>query len=176
MKTYITLLFLVLSIPVIYYSWPHLRNLRSHGFYRFFVFESDILLVLLQLQFWFAEPFTIPHLISWFLLAVSLFLALHSFYLLRKIGKPNGQIEATTQLVIVGAYRYIRHPLYASLLFLGWGAFLKHPTWGTGLLVLLTTLASVATAKVEEVECLRKFGDQYSVYMQSTKLFIPYLF
>ncbi len=176
MKLHILILFLVLSIPVIYISWLHLRNLRSHGFFRFLVFESDLLLVLLQVEFWFADPFTLLHLISWCLLAVSLFLALHSFYLLRKIGKPNGQIEATTQLVIVGAYRYIRHPLYASLLFLGWGAFLKHPTWGTGLLVLFTTLASVATAKVEEAECLEKFGDQYFMYMQSTKMFIPYLF
>lgn len=176
MKLLITILFFVLSIPVIYYSWLHLRNLRSHGFYRFFVFESDILLVLLQLQFWFADPFTIPHLISWFLLAISLFLALHGFYLLRKKGEPDGQIEATTQLVTVGAYRYIRHPLYASLLFLAWGAFLKHPTWITGLLVLINFLACVATAKVEEAECLEKFGDQYADYMRSTKMFIPYLF
>jgi protein-S-isoprenylcysteine O-methyltransferase Ste14 len=176
MKLHLLILFLALSIPVIYISWLHFRNLRSHGFYRFFVFESDLLLVLLQVEFWFADPFTPLHLISWCLLAASLFLALHSFYLLRKIGKPNGQFEATTQLVIVGAYHYIRHPLYASLLFLAWGAFLKHPTWGTGLLVLINFLACVVTAKVEEAESLEKFGDQYKVYMQSTKMFIPYLF
>jgi protein-S-isoprenylcysteine O-methyltransferase Ste14 len=176
MKLQIAILFIVVSIPIVYFSWPHFRNLRSHGFYRFFVFESDILLVLIQLQFWFADPFTIPQLLSWFLLATSLLLALHGFYLLRKVGEPNGQFEATTQLVTVGAYRYIRHPLYASLLFLAWGAFLKHPTWGIGLLVLINLLACIATAKVEEAECLEKFGAQYIAYMRSTKMFIPYLF
>jgi protein-S-isoprenylcysteine O-methyltransferase Ste14 len=109
-------------------------------------------------------------------LAASLFLALHGFYLLRKTGEPNGQIEATTKLVTGGAYRFIRHPLYASLIFLAWGAYFKHPTWGTGLLVLINFLACVATAKMEEAECLEKFGDQYAVYMRSTKMFIPYLY
>ena len=147
-------------MPVIYKSWPHLRSPRSHGFYRFFVFESNILLVLLQLEFWFADPFTFLHLLSWTFLGISLFLALHSFRLLRSLGKTDGQFEATTQLVTVGAYRYIRHPLYASLLFLAWGAFLKHITWLTGLLVLINVLACVLTAKVEEAECLDKFGDE----------------
>ena len=74
---------------------------------------------------------------SWALPLTSLLLAAHGFYLLRRVGKPDRSIEdatrlgieKTTRLVRSGAYRYIRHPLYASLLALAWGAFLKAPTW-----------------------------------------------
>lgn len=76
--------------------------------------------------------------LAWALLAVSLFLVLHGLRLLRTLGKPDQArgdttllpLEKTTQLVTVGAYRYIRHPLYSSLLFLAWGACCKHLTWG----------------------------------------------
>jgi protein-S-isoprenylcysteine O-methyltransferase Ste14 len=48
-------------------------------------------------------------------------------------------IEKTTILVTTGAYRYIRHPLYSSLLFLAWGIFFKAPSWPGGLLALAAT-------------------------------------
>lgn len=176
MQLYSLILFIVLSIPILFYSWPHLRNRRSHGFYRFFIFESELLLILLQVAFWFSDPFSLPQLVSWCLLSLSLVTAIHGFYLLDKYGKPVGDFEATTKLVKDGAYRYIRHPLYASLLFLGWGAFLKNITWLTLLLVLVSTAACFMTAKIEEAECIEKFGEEYDVYMQSTKMFIPFLF
>ena len=36
--------------------------------------------------------------------------------------------EKTSKLVTVGLYRYICHPLYSSLFFLGWGVFFKSPS------------------------------------------------
>ncbi|MGB9072376.1 MAG: isoprenylcysteine carboxylmethyltransferase family protein [Terriglobales bacterium] len=100
-----------------------------------------------------------------------------------KVGKPARTdrreeeigIEATTTLVTVGAYRYIRHPLYASLLCLGWGAFFKHVTLFGFLLVVTLSAFLTATAKVEEAENLRKFGDSYAAYMKKTKMFVPFL-
>ena len=56
---------------------------------------------------------------------------------LRTRGKPNKEerpdaqlmaFERTTKLVTSGIYKYIRHPLYSSLLLLAWGAFFKAPT------------------------------------------------
>ena len=115
---------------------------------------------------------------------VSLFLVLHGVYLLRRIGKPDSQrddaplvgFERTTTLVTVGAYRYVRHPLYSSLLFLAWGVFFKAPSWIGGLLASAATLFLVATARIEEAEDIRFFGPAYEAYMQQTKMFIPYLF
>ena len=85
-------------------------------------------------------------------------------------------IEKTTELVTVGAYRYIRHPLYSSLLFLAWGAFFKNPSWVGIPLVLLAAFFLTMTAKVEETENVRYFGITYQNYMKNTKMFIPFLF
>jgi len=157
-------------------SWASLRNPHSHGFFRFFAFESILALILLNLEHWFRTPLSVPQIVSWFSLLGSLVLALHGFYLLRVIGRPKGGIEKTTALVMVGAYKYIRHPLYASLLLLGWGAYLKNPSLFSALLVLATSAFLIATARVEEVENLEKFGADYAVYMKTTKMFIPFLF
>jgi protein-S-isoprenylcysteine O-methyltransferase Ste14 len=173
---WIAALFLALSIPAVAFSWPHLRQPRHHGFFRFFAFESILLLVLVNLSAWFAAPFAPIHLVSWILLVASGFLVVHAFHLLRTAGRPSGPIERTTVLVTAGAYRFIRHPLYASLLFLGWGAYLKDPTWLGTALVGVATASLVATARVEEAECLAKFGRAYAEYMQRTRRFVPYLF
>jgi protein-S-isoprenylcysteine O-methyltransferase Ste14 len=86
------------------------------------------------------------------------------------------QFEKTTTLVTVGAYRYIRHPLYSSLLSLTWGVFFKSPFWLGGILALLASCFLVATAKMEESENIRFFGAPYQAYMKQTKMFVPFLF
>ena len=79
-------------------------------------------------------------------------------------------------MVTVGLYRYIRHPLYASLLCLSWGAFFKSPSGIGGILALGASLFLTLTAKVEERENNRYFGTAYQDYRKHTKMFIPYLF
>ena len=83
--------------------------------------------------------------------------------------------EKTTALVTVGVYRYIRHPLYSSLLALAWAVFFKAPSSLGGFLVLSATLCLLAAARAEEREDIRFFGQAYVEYMQQTKMFIPYL-
>ena len=89
--------------------------------------------------------------------------------------RPLVAFEKTTALVTVGAYRYIRHPLYSSLLFLAWGIFFKDPSWAGGLLAMAASLFLVVTARAEEAEDRRYFGETYQKYMQETKMFIPFL-
>ena len=80
--------------------------------------------------------------------------------------------ECILALILVN---YVRHPLYSSLLLLGWGAFFKNPSWiGLGL-AACATLFLVATARVEETENVRYFGPEYREYMRRTRMFIPYL-
>ncbi len=168
--------FLVVSTGLLLYSLPSLRDRRSHGFFRFFAWEAILALVLLNAPAWFRRPFSTGQIISWLLLLGSILLAIHGFWLLRSVGHPQGTIEATTCLVRVGAYRYIRHPLYASLLLLAWGAFFKNVSLSGGLLALLASLCLYATARAEEGEMLRKFGEEYAGYMRSTRRFVPFLF
>jgi protein-S-isoprenylcysteine O-methyltransferase Ste14 len=169
-------IFIFASLLLILFSWNFLKSFRSHGFFRFFAFECILILVLLNLDFWFRNPFSFQQIISWLLLLTSIFLAIHGFYLLRIVGKPRQNFEDTTALVKVGAYKCIRHPLYSSLLVGAWGAFLKNISIISILLVLLTTGFLIATAKVEETENLNKFGDAYADYIKERKMFIPFLF
>jgi protein-S-isoprenylcysteine O-methyltransferase Ste14 len=133
-------------------------------------------LAILNATVWFRNPFSAAQVFSWISLIASAFLAVHGFTLLRKIGRPQGNFEATTRLVTSGAYRYIRHPLYASLLLLGLGTMLKQVTLLTALLGAVCTAALYATAKVEEAENLQRFGDDYAAYMRRTRMFIPFVF
>lgn len=177
-------IFAVGSVCLAYVSRASLRVPRSHGFYRFFAWESILALFLLNVDRWFFDAFSRHQMISWLLLIVSIFLAVHGVHLLRTMGRPNEKredsalvgFEKTTSLVTTGAYKYIRHPLYGSLLFLAWGTFFKAPSWFGGALMLAATIFLVLTAKVEEDECTRYFGPVYQTYMRQTKMFIPFLF
>ena len=175
--------FILASLGIIYVSRASLAHPRSHGFYRFFAWEAILALALLNLPCWFCEPFSWHQLISWVLLIISLFLVIHGLRLLKRIGQPDArradapllELEKTTALVKTGAYRYIRHPLYSSLLFLAWGVFFKIPSWPGILLALAASLFLYATAKTEETENIRFFGEPYRAYIQETKMFIPFI-
>jgi protein-S-isoprenylcysteine O-methyltransferase Ste14 len=176
--------FVIASGLLGYVSRASLRMPRSHGFHRFLAWECMLVLFLLAVNRWFRDPFSSAQLMSWLLMSVSAFLVLHGVYLLRLVGRPAQErpgepllaFERTTRLVTEGAYRYIRHPLYSSLLFLTWGIFFKHPIALTGVMALAATGFLIATARADETECLRFFGPSYQQYLKQTKMFIPYLF
>ncbi|MFC2066904.1 methyltransferase family protein [Chloroflexota bacterium] len=170
------IIFAIVSSGIVLLSWKSMLNRRSHGFFRFFAFESILVLFLLNVEYWFRDPFSVSQVISWFLLVSSIILAVQGFYLLHEIGKPKYVIEDTTVLVNRGIYKYIRHPLYGSLLLLGWGIFFKNPSFLPGGLVLVATASLIATAIVEEAENVQKFGADYAAYMKTTKRLIPFLF
>ncbi len=177
-------LFLLASAGLIYISRASLRAPRSHGFYRFFSWELILALFLLNAGAWFRDPLAWNQLLSWTLLCLSLIPLAFGIHALVTRGKsdknrPNDAFllafEKTTSLVTTGVYRYIRHPLYCSLLLLTWGIFFKQTTWLAVLLALAASLLLYATAKADEAECLRFFGPAYQDYMKRTRMFIPYL-
>jgi protein-S-isoprenylcysteine O-methyltransferase Ste14 len=179
------LIFIITSVFVTGISWRSLRNPRSHGFYRFFAWEAILALFILNVDFWFINPFVWYQLIAWFLLIACLIPLVSGVRFLRTRGKPAEQresdpsllaFEKTTTLVTSGIYKYIRHPLYSSLLLLAWGIFFKQPSSIGGMLVVITTLLLVFTAKAAETECVQFFGTAYKAYSQKTKMFIPYIF
>jgi len=169
-------IFLLINLWIIYISRHSFFKPRSHGFYRFFAFETILIMALANAGVWFLEPFSLLQILSWLCLSGSAILALHGFYLLKSSGKPKERFENTTVLVQDGAYRFIRHPMYASLLLLGAGVFLKGPSLVNA--ALLTGLLAFVTmaGRVEEEENLERFGKSYAEYMRSTKMFIPIIF
>jgi len=175
--------FVILSLPVIVISWRTLFNARNHGFYRFFSWECIIWLFVTNCKFWFDHPFSLLQLFSWIFLIISVYLVTAGAILLKKAGKPGRnrdepalfQFEKTTELVEKGIFKYIRHPLYSSLLFLTWGIFLKNVTFQLFIVSLLSTAFLFLTAIYDEKECIAFFGGTYREYMKRSKRFIPYV-
>jgi protein-S-isoprenylcysteine O-methyltransferase Ste14 len=134
-----------------------------------------MVLILYNAEYWFRDAFSALQIISWLLMIASVVVVSCGFYMLRKFGKPNDVIDDTATLVTRGIYKYIRHPLYSSLILLALGAFLKDMSSVSFALVLVASGLPVAMAKVEEKENIRKFGDAYSEYIKTTKMFIPFI-
>ncbi len=156
---------------------------RSHGFYRFFVWEALLILVLINIDHWFRDPFKSGQVASWILLFISLVYVVSAAISIKKYGQPGSErvdplligIEKTTRLVRAGAYKYIRHPMYGSAIFGAWGILLKNITWyGLGIAIITTTLA-VITALREETENIRYFGEEYVQYKKNTRMFVPFV-
>jgi protein-S-isoprenylcysteine O-methyltransferase Ste14 len=176
--------FILLSLPIVYISRASLRVPGSHGFHRFFAWEAILGLFFLNVDFWFRDPFAWHQAISWVLLFASFIPLGFGVKELLSQGKPvkdrEGDpsllaFEKTTSLVTTGIYRYIRHPLYSSLLLLAWGIFFKLPSLFGGILVVTATIFLVLTAKADERECIQFFGSQFLDYKKRTKMFIPFL-
>jgi protein-S-isoprenylcysteine O-methyltransferase Ste14 len=169
---------------VLIISWRALGNPRSHGFYRFFAFEACLILFILNMPFWFEKPLSLHQILSWILLIICIFTVLLGFLRLLKYGKPKVRegsretysFEETSVLIRDGIYRYIRHPMYSSLIFFAWGAWLKHISLEATVTAIFASVASLLTAKIEERENLKTFGQAYRTYIDKTRMFIPFIF
>lgn len=179
------ILFLLASAALIYISRDSFRSPRSHGFPRLVAWEGILGLFLLNADFWFTQPFAWNQIIAWSLLLVSLIPLGYGVHFLRTQGKPAEKregdpsllaFEKTTSLVTNGIYKYIRHPLYCSLLLLTWGIFFKQPSVTGATLAVTASIFLLFTAKADEAECIHFFGVAYTDYMQKSKMFIPFVF
>ncbi len=165
------------------YSLLPLRNFRAHGFYRFFVFEGVITLSVINGAMGPAFSPVILQVVSQILKIASIVFVVAGFFWLRHFGgyaertgfPENKNFENTAVLVTTGIYRYIRHPMYGSLLLISWGTYLGYPTLPGTPIILIATTAMFMTAKVEEKENVAYFGEEYVEYMKRTKRFLPFI-
>jgi protein-S-isoprenylcysteine O-methyltransferase Ste14 len=175
--------FTIGSLPIIYLSWRSLGSMKNHGFFRFFAWELMLWLFISNVRFWFRDPLSVHQILSWLLLLASIYPVVDGVYRFKAAGRINRErndpslfgFEHTTNLITTGVYRYIRHPMYASLLYLAWGIALKNPT----VLILIyagaATIFLYLTVRVEERENLNYFGEEYRQYMMRSKRFVPWL-
>jgi len=176
--------FVIISIFLIIVSWRPLHNPAHHGFYRFFAFEYIVILIILNAPFWFLNPLSLLQIISWILLILSIIIVILGFNLLKnKVDykdinrdSANYKFENTANLVGIGIYKYIRHPMYSSLMFLAAGALLKNVTIIGVVLTILVFIFIIVTAKIEERENISFFGSAYKNYLDKTKMFFPYIY
>jgi protein-S-isoprenylcysteine O-methyltransferase Ste14 len=173
-----------LSVPLILISRRSLLNPKSHGFYRFFSWECILLLLIVNYKYWFVNPLGTAQIFSWIFLIYSLILLIPGITLMKKIGKPATdrqdhtlhKFEKTTELIETGIFKYVRHPLYGSLLFLTWGICLKNSVLSLIVISILSSIFLFVTAKIEERENIGFFGERYIDYIKRSKMFVPYLF
>jgi len=155
----------------------------AHGFYRFFAWECMLGLFVLNMRVWYDAPYSPRQIVSGVLFFFSLLLVLSSVALLQRVGKPDAKrddvpmlaFEKTTTLVTKGIYRYIRHPMYVSLLLLCWGLFFKQPSLAGSVLAVIASIFLMVTSRVEEKENICYFGEAYHAYMKRTKMFVPFI-
>ncbi len=177
-------IFILLSIPITWVSRKTLFSTKSHGFYRFISWECIALLFAYNYKYWFDTPFTPAHLLSWILLFICAYVVIAGYLELKKGGQAAKtredehlySFEKTTELVDTGIYKYIRHPLYASLIYLTWGIYFKNPTFFLFLVSVVSTVFLYFTARFDEKECIAYFGGKYSEYMKRSKMFVPFVF
>lgn len=178
------LFFISGSAVLIWLSRKPLRHPGSHGFYRFFAWEGILALVVLNRLPWGEQPFSAHQIASWCLMSLSIYLVIRGQQALRQHGAARSEraeggfyeFEKTTTLVTSGIFKHIRHPMYASLLALAWGAYFQAPSLAGTIVAALTSVFLLLTAKTDERECLAYFGKAYADYMKATRGFIPGLY
>ncbi len=84
------------------------------------------------------------------------------------------EIKEDAVLITTGAYAYIRHPMYFSVLLMMLGVLIADVNVLHGGLYLLLTLTLLLKARKEEKLWMEK-SEAYKAYMQKTKSIIPFI-
>ena len=77
-------------------------------------------------------------------------------------------------LVTTGPYKYIRHPIYAAILYFFWAGIAAHPSLVTVAVGLLATAFTVVRIVAEE-KLLVTMYPEYEAYTRVTKRVIPFV-
>jgi protein-S-isoprenylcysteine O-methyltransferase Ste14 len=116
-----------------------------------------------------------------FALAVLFFLlaGLFSWTGTRALGRQwrvDAGLTADHQLVVSGPYRVVRHPIYASMLYvlLATG-FLIAPWWWFVPAVFIFVAGTEIRVRVEDRLLASQFGNQAAEYQRRTPAYIPFL-
>ena len=79
-------------------------------------------------------------------------------------------------LVTDGPYRFVRHPLYASLIWMFLGASAAYLNWLSAVETLLVFVPAMTyRARLEEQALEAQFGEAYAAYRRTTPRFFPWL-
>jgi uncharacterized membrane protein YwaF len=81
----------LLALIILYISRHSLTKPRSHGFWRFFAWELILVLITLNLEKWFIDPWSWHQLIAWLLLFACLVPLIFGVHSLVSRGKPVEQ-------------------------------------------------------------------------------------
>jgi len=83
-------------------------------------------------------------------------------------------IKKDAKLVTTGIYRFIRHPMYTSVIVMMLGVLVSTPTF-TEILLFILLIAVLVFKATKEESLWMDYDDSYTHYREKTKLFIPYI-
>jgi protein-S-isoprenylcysteine O-methyltransferase Ste14 len=88
----------------------------------------------------------------------------------------NVELKEDHQLITTGVYKYIRHPIYTGVSFMGLGTFILYHSLLSLLFVLILVWFFMYKLKKEEVLLLKHFPKEYPGYIKKTKALIPFIY
>lgn len=84
------------------------------------------------------------------------------------------EIKENASLITTGAYRYIRHPMYFSVLVMMFGVVVSEPTLLSFFIYALLVVTLFLKAQKEEMLWMEQ-SSEYRKYRQQTKRIIPFV-
>ena len=116
---------------------------------------------------------------SWFALTILTVGVLFGLWTIRynRLGNFNirPELKEGCELITTGPYRFVRHPMYTSVLLISLALAVATPTyleWSSFL--LLGLVLALKSVREERLWC--EGSSAYQAYMKTTKSFIPFLF
>ena len=79
-------------------------------------------------------------------------------------------------LVTTGPYRFVRHPIYTSMILMFIGTILYYGSLFVSIFLIILTIDFVLRTKKEEEIMTGLFGEKYTDYMKRTKRLIPLIY
>ena len=98
------------------------------------------------------------------------------YWVFRTIGEnitPTVETRKDHELVTVGPYRWVRHPLYSVGTSFFVSLSLVAANWFMGLTSLLALAMLMVRLPKEEEKLIERFGDEYREYMKRTGRLLP---
>jgi protein-S-isoprenylcysteine O-methyltransferase Ste14 len=111
------------------------------------------------------------------LIVCGLYLMMRTTYLFYKIGKGTlAQWDPPQNLVVFGVYRYVRNPMVLGVLLTVFGEIVIFGAISLFVYFLFIFIGNhVLFVKLEEPELVKRFGEDYVLYMKNVPRWIPRL-
>ncbi len=137
-------------------------------------FQAISYFLIWQGHFWMQRPAPWRIAASILLLLVADIFCWGSVFALGRQWRIDAGLNADHQLVRSGAYRIVRHPIYASMLFLLLGTgFMITPLWLLAIAVGFMIVGIEIRIRIEERLLTSRFGDQFYAYRRSVFTYLP---
>jgi protein-S-isoprenylcysteine O-methyltransferase Ste14 len=85
------------------------------------------------------------------------------------------QESPSSELMIAGVHRYMRHPLYTGTFLFIWGLWVMFPSLSLRVMDTVITVYTVYAIRLEETKLVQEFGDKYREYQRTVPKLIPRL-